>query len=81
MNEQPDRITIEEARRRMHEADRDRACIAYAGTQHLHGAAENARVNRNRKTPEYLEAQERFDRYSALVGNEGPRDLTRMLRL
>lgn len=74
-------ITKAEASRRMYQADRDRARIAYAGTRGLYGAAEAARERKNKQTPEYAEAQERFTRYSRMVGNDGPADLKAFFRM
>ena len=73
-------ITKAEAKRRMFQADKDRARIAYAGTRNLHGAAATARERKNTNTPEYAEAQERFDRYSRMVGSDGPARLKNLFR-
>jgi hypothetical protein len=70
-------VNKREARRLMHEADRDRARIAYSGIDFDRWS--DARCKRaeekNCDTPEYREAEERFSRYSAIVGDAGPRDL------
>lgn len=73
-------MTKAEARRLMCEADRDRARIVYAYPDGLTDAQERAFMARAEKTPEYKEANERFEKYSAIVGNEGPKDLAKLLR-
>ena len=73
-------MTKAEAKRLMLEADRDRARIAYRGLRDdMTDGQERATINLNRMMPEYKEADARFRKYSAIVGNEGPAALRRML--
>jgi hypothetical protein len=66
----------------MLKADRQRARIAYRGlTDYMSDARERATIERNRATPEYREADERYRKYSAIVGDDGPEDLKAMFRL
>ena len=67
-------MTKQEARRLMLEADRDRARIAHHGlTDGMSDATWDRTIAAHERTPEYREAEERYRRYSAIVGDAGPR--------
>ena len=74
--------TERQLRQQMMEADRRRARIAYAGLNDNQTDRQQERViARNRRTPEYIEADAEFRRLSGLLDNGGPEALKRLFRI